>query len=197
MIERLTNCSKSSLWSTSAGFADVSGYCASWPGDSSRSLRRGLRNTDDDGADNSESFLDSLCLAITRRLGSGMLLSAPPGIPLFTCAYDVRTLSQVTSMGTTRVNFRIPEELVEKADVAAKITHKSRAEIVTEALRIYLDDIEDEDAFKEDVVRLYLNEEISFNVLEEFIGQQDAESVRASKTLLDQGDELAEDLADL
>jgi metal-responsive CopG/Arc/MetJ family transcriptional regulator len=43
-------------------------------------------------------------------------------------------------MGTTRVNFRIPEELVEKADVAAKVTHRNRTEIVTEALRECLDE---------------------------------------------------------
>ena len=100
-------------------------------------------------------------------------------------------------MSTTSVNFRIPEELIEKADVAAKITHKNRTEIVIEALRMYLQDIEDEDAFKEDVIELYLDGQIGFETLTEFIGRQDAESVRASKTLLDQGDELADELAEL
>jgi hypothetical protein len=33
--------------------------------------------------------------------------------------------------------------------------------------------------------------------LKEFTGRQDAESVRASKNLLDQGDELADELAEL
>lgn len=100
-------------------------------------------------------------------------------------------------MGTTRVNFRLPEELIEKADVAAEVSHKNRTEIVVEALRNYLDDIEDQEAFKEAVVELYLDDEIGFGVLKEFVGRQDAESVRASKSLLDRGDELAEDLADL
>lgn len=100
-------------------------------------------------------------------------------------------------MSTSRVNFRIPEELIEKADVAAQITHKNRTEIVTEALRNYLEDIEDNEAFKEDIVELYLDEQIGFETLQEFIGRQDAESVRASKTLLDQGDELADSLAEL
>lgn len=100
-------------------------------------------------------------------------------------------------MSTSRVNFRIPEELIEKADVAAQITHKNRTEIVTEALRNYLEDIEDNEAFKEDIVELYLDEQIGFETLREFIGRQDAESVRASKTLLDQGDELADSLAEL
>lgn len=100
-------------------------------------------------------------------------------------------------MGTTRVNFRIPDELVEKADVAAEITHKNRTEIVKEALREYFDDIEDDDRFKEAVVELYLEDQISFEILTEFVSRQDAEAVRASKTILEHGDELADELAGL
>lgn len=96
-----------------------------------------------------------------------------------------------------KVNFRLPEELIEKADVAAKITHKNRTDIVTEALRNYLREVEDQEGFKEAVVELYLDDEISFDVLKDLIGRQDAESVRASKALLEQGDELAQELADL
>lgn len=98
---------------------------------------------------------------------------------------------------TTRVNFRLPNELLEKADVAAELSHKNRTEIVVEALREYLDELENREQFKEAVVELYLDDEIGFEVLKEFIGRQDAESVRASKTLLDQGDGIADDLAQL
>lgn len=101
------------------------------------------------------------------------------------------------SMGSTRVNFRLPESLVEKADVAAEVTHKNRTEIIIEALQAYLDEVEDDETFKEAVVDLYLDDRLSFEVLKEFIGRQDAESVRASKTLLEQGDDLADDLAEL
>lgn len=100
-------------------------------------------------------------------------------------------------MGTTKVNFRLPEDLLEKADVAAEITHKNRTEILVEALDDYLRAVEDEDEFKEAVVELYLDEEIAFETLKRFIGRQDAESVRASKTLLDQGEDLADELAEL
>lgn len=102
----------------------------------------------------------------------------------------------VNVMGTTRVNFRLPDELLEKADVAAEVTHKNRTEIVTEALREFLEDVEDDEAFREAVVELYLDGQIDFDVLKEFIGRQDAEAVRASKSILDQGDELADELAD-
>lgn len=104
---------------------------------------------------------------------------------------------QVSAVGTTKVNFRIPEELIEKADVAAKVTHKNRTDIVIEALRDYLDEIEDEEAFEEEIVELYLEGEVGFDVLRAFLGRQDAEAVRASKTLLDDGEQLAEDLAAL
>jgi len=100
-------------------------------------------------------------------------------------------------MGTTKVNFRFPDELIEKADVAAEVSHKNRTEIVKEALRSYLEEIENDEAFKEAVVELYLDGRIGFDTLQEFIGRQDAESVRASKTVLDRGDELADELAEL
>jgi hypothetical protein len=47
------------------------------------------------------------------------------------------------------------------------------------------------------VIELHLDDEIGFETLQEFIGRQDAESVRASKTLLDEGEELADELAEL
>jgi len=100
-------------------------------------------------------------------------------------------------MGNTRVNFRLPEELVEKADVAAEISKKNRTEIVKEALQAHLDDIEDDEKFREAVVELYLDDEIGFDILKQFTGRQDAESVRASKALLEQGDDMADELAEL
>ena len=100
-------------------------------------------------------------------------------------------------MDTKRVNFRLPDDLLEKSDVAAEITHKNRTDIIKEALQEYLDEIEDDEEFKEAVIDLYLDDKVSFEILKEFLGRQDAEAVRASKTLLDQGDELADELANL
>lgn len=100
-------------------------------------------------------------------------------------------------MGSTRVNFRLPENLIEKADVAAEVTHKNRTELIKEALQDYLEDIEDDETFKQAVVELYLDNRIGFEVLKEFVGRQDAESIHASKTVLDEGEDLADELADL
>lgn len=98
---------------------------------------------------------------------------------------------------TKKVNFRLPDDLVKKADVAAKVSHKNRTEIVKEALQEHLQDVENQEEFKDAVIELYLDGEIGFDILKAFIGRQDAESVRASKTLLDQGDDLADELAEL
>ncbi|RKD87986.1 CopG family ribbon-helix-helix protein [Halopiger aswanensis] len=100
-------------------------------------------------------------------------------------------------MGTTRVNFRLPDELLEKADVAAEITHKNRTEIIKEALQQYFEEVEDDEKFKEELIELYLDDQIGFETLKEFVGRQDAEAVQASKSVLEQGDELADELADL
>ena len=100
-------------------------------------------------------------------------------------------------MGSTRVNFRLPEDLIQKADVAAEVSKKNRTEIVKEALQEYLKEIEDDETFKEAVVELYLDGQIGFDVLKAFIGRQDAESVRASKTMLEHGEDVADDLAEL
>jgi len=100
-------------------------------------------------------------------------------------------------MSTKRVNFRLPEELVEQADVAAEVTHKNRTEVLVEALRRYLAEMEDDERFREAVVELYLDGTVPFETLVEIIGRRDAEAVRASKGLLDDGEALADDLADL
>ena len=100
-------------------------------------------------------------------------------------------------MSTSKVNFRLPEELIKKAVVPWSIFPTNRPQDAIDSLREYLEAIEDTDAFKEDIVELYLDGQIGFETLREFIGRQDAESVRASKTLLDQGDELADSLAEL
>lgn len=100
-------------------------------------------------------------------------------------------------METKRVNFRLPEELVTQADVTAEVTHKNRTEVVIEALRQYLADKESEEGFREAVVDLYLADGIDDETLVDVLGRQDAEAVRASKEVLDRGEELADELAAL
>ena len=87
-------------------------------------------------------------------------------------------------MSTKRVNFRLPEELITQADVAAEVTHKNRTEILIEALRQYLEEKESDENFQEAVVELYLDGQIGFEKLADVIGRQDAGSVGASSRCL-------------
>ena len=100
-------------------------------------------------------------------------------------------------MGTTKVNFRLPNELVERVDVATEVSHKNRAEIVRDALQQHLQELEDNESFQEVAVELYLNGGIRFETLKEIIGRQDAETVQPSRTLLEQDDDLTDELAEL
>jgi len=95
-----------------------------------------------------------------------------------------------------RVNFRLPEELIDMADVTARVKHKNRTEIVKEALDEHLHEIVDEN-FKQRVIELYLDGETDYEMLKKFLGREDAEAVKASKDILDRGDELAEELSEL
>ncbi|QGA80918.1 CopG family ribbon-helix-helix protein [Candidatus Nanohalobium constans] len=98
---------------------------------------------------------------------------------------------------TTRVNFRLPEKLLEKADVTAEATHRDRTEIMKEALREYLGNFENDEDFKQKVVELYLDGELGFDEMKAVIGKQDAESVKATSEILNESDEKASELAGL
>jgi len=100
-------------------------------------------------------------------------------------------------MSTKKVNFRLPDELVEKTDAVAEISHATRTDIVKQALQEYFKQVEDDEKVQEEVTDLYLEDKIGFDVLKEFIGRQDAESVRASKNIIEDGEDLADELADL
>ena len=100
-------------------------------------------------------------------------------------------------MGTRRVNVQIPDELLEKATVVAMITDRNRTEIVAEAVREYLKHFEDDEKFKENLIERYFDDEIVFDSLAEVVGREDAEAVRTSKSILEQGEEIADNLDDL
>lgn len=58
----------------------------------------------------------------------------------------------MSSTKTTRVSVRLPDELLAKTDVAAEVTHKTRTEIVEGAVLKCLEEIEDDESFKEAVI---------------------------------------------
>ncbi|KXA93007.1 CopG family transcriptional regulator [candidate division MSBL1 archaeon SCGC-AAA259E17] len=100
-------------------------------------------------------------------------------------------------MGTKRVNVRLPEKLVRETDGIAKARQKNRTDLIREALGEYLRKVEDEKKFREEIVDLYLDKEVSYEVLKAIIGRRDAEAVKASRDILEGGEELAAKMADL
>jgi len=98
---------------------------------------------------------------------------------------------------TREVDVQLPDHLIEKVDVAAEALSNSRTAIVEKALQQYLQELEGDEEFKEAAVELYLHDEIGFELLKQIIGQQDAESARAAKALLEQGEDLGDGLADI
>jgi metal-responsive CopG/Arc/MetJ family transcriptional regulator len=89
----------------------------------------------------------------------------------------------------------LPEGLIEKADIIAKLEYKNRAEIIKSALREYIRRIENIEKLKERATELYLADKLEYNELVIIIGRQNAESVKASKGILDRGNKIAKDIA--
>ena len=93
------------------------------------------------------------------------------------------------------IALRLPEELIEKADILAKLEYKNRAEIIKSALKEYIGRIENIEKLKERATELYLNDKLGYNELAIIIGRQNAESVKASKRILDRSNKIAKDIA--
>lgn len=60
-------------------------------------------------------------------------------------------------MSKMKINLRIPEDLAKRVNIVAKIAQKSRGEIVTDALRDHLTELENQEALKKDIFDLYLD----------------------------------------
>lgn len=101
-----------------------------------------------------------------------------------------------TGMPTTRVNVRLPDDLLERTDRLADVTGETRTGVVTAALRAHLRRLEADDDVEAAVVAAYLDGEVGLEALEALLDRRDAAAVRASKALLEGGDELVEELAD-
>ena len=97
--------------------------------------------------------------------------------------------------GLTRVNLRLPDELVEKTDILAKLEYKNRTDVIKSALSEYLRRVETTMQLREKAVESYLDDKLTYNELAVAIGRQNAESVKVSKRLLDRSDRIAEDIA--
>jgi metal-responsive CopG/Arc/MetJ family transcriptional regulator len=93
------------------------------------------------------------------------------------------------------ITLSLPEELIEKADILAKLEYKNRTEIIKSALKEYVRRIENIEKLKERATELYLADKLEYNELVIIIGRQNADSVKASKRILDRGNKIAKDIA--
>jgi len=93
------------------------------------------------------------------------------------------------------IALRLPEGLIEKADILAKLEYKNRTEIIKSALKEYIGRIENIEKLKERATELYLADKLEYNELVIIIGRQNAESVKASKRILDRGNKVVKDIA--
>jgi len=93
------------------------------------------------------------------------------------------------------IALRLPEGLIEKADILAMLEYKNRTEIIKSALKEYIRRIENIEKLKERATELYLADKLEYNELVIIIGRQNAESVKASKRILDRGNKVVKDIA--
>jgi metal-responsive CopG/Arc/MetJ family transcriptional regulator len=97
-------------------------------------------------------------------------------------------------IGLMRIDLRLPDELVEKTDILAKLEYKNRTDIIKSALTEYLRKVA-ATQLREKAVESYLDNKLTYNELAVVIGRQNAESVKVSKRLLERSDRIAEDIA--
>jgi len=97
-------------------------------------------------------------------------------------------------IGLMRIDLRLPDELVEKTDILAKLEYKNRTDVIKSALTEYLRGVA-ATRLKEKAVESYLDDKLTYNELAVVIGRQNAESVKVSKRLLARSDSIAEDIA--
>lgn len=94
-----------------------------------------------------------------------------------------------------KISARFPEGLLEEADALAELESSDRTAIMKQALREYLDKELADEKLKELAVRRFLEGRITYRTLRRLIGSEEAEAVRVSQRLMDQGAKLARKLA--
>jgi predicted transcriptional regulator len=93
-----------------------------------------------------------------------------------------------------RVQFRAPQELVDRADSLAEVLNSDRTGILIDALREYLRDAAHDDEVKQEIADAYYDDEISFDELVGLVGHEEGANFRVLKEQLETD---AEELVDV
>lgn len=94
-----------------------------------------------------------------------------------------------------RVQFRAPEDLVDRADALAAVLDADRTEVLIDALREYLRDAAHDDDLNQEIAGAYYDGDIEFDQLVGLVGHEEAANFRVLKRQL--SDDFAGELAEL
>ncbi|MBX0325828.1 hypothetical protein EGH21_22680 [Halomicroarcula sp. F13] len=86
----------------------------------------------------------------------------------------------------TRVQFRAPDRLIDRADALAAVLGEDRTGILVSALREYLQDATHDDALTQEIADAYYDDVITYEQLKALIGAEEASNLRVLKQQLDE-----------
>lgn len=97
-----------------------------------------------------------------------------------------------------RVQFRAPRGLVDRADALATVFETDRTDILTDALREYLQVASHDDEITQEIASAYYDDEITFEQLTALVGHESAANFQVLKTQLNDDflDDAATELSD-
>lgn len=97
-----------------------------------------------------------------------------------------------------RVQFRAPQQLVDRADALATVLDTDRTDLLVSALRDYLREAAHDDELVQEIAGSYYDDEITFDELTALVGHEEAANFRVLKQQLDEAflEAAADDLAD-
>ena len=95
-----------------------------------------------------------------------------------------------------RVQFRAPSGLIEQADALAAVLETDRTDILTSALRQYLQSAAHDETITQEIAGAYYDDDITYEELQELVGHEAAANFRVLKGQLEEEflDGAAEDL---
>ncbi len=88
--------------------------------------------------------------------------------------------------------------MVDRADALATVFESNRMDVITDALREYLQAVMHDDEIKQEIAGAYYDDDLTFDQLTELLGHEEAANHRVLKTQLSEAfiDDAAEELAD-
>jgi hypothetical protein len=90
------------------------------------------------------------------------------------------------SNNTRNIHFLAPNPLIEQADALATVFGMDRTEIITNALREYINRQLDQEAVERDIGAAYYDDRIEFDTLVALVGPKEAHAYKYLKAKLNQ-----------